>query len=691
MNKRGMVAAAAILFGLGAVAPADAAASAPHSHKAAASKPKPAPQSLQQQFFAKLDAGDADAAHQLAQKIGDRLIIKYERWAELSRGLAPASFAEISVFIRDNPDWPGQSGLKRQAEQSLMLEGTNTTIISWFVDHQPQTREGKLKLGDALRAAGRVEEGNALIRRSWVEDTYSATDEKLFFDKYGDIILAPDHILRIDRLLWRGQDDAVRRQMRHVSDDVQALAEARLRLQADNGGVDAALAKVPPRLREDPGLLYDRLRWARDKSNDAQAQEILLKPPPELIRPDLWWDEREIQVRHVIDDGNGDLAYKLASQHGLSGGSDYAQAEFLSGWVALRMLKKPDMALQHFDAVYHSAKYPTTQSRGAYWAARAAEETGDTVAATDWYIKSAENITTFYGQLAAAKLGAPELIHLPAEPTPTPDDKASFAKRDVVKLVEKLVQLGAPERIDPFVLRLAEQAGTGGNAVLVADLAKASGRLDLAVQVARKVQRDGIVLVDSGYPVLSQGGRHDDATELALVHALIRQESGFNSGAVSKAGAQGLMQLMPATAKAIAGKIGLPFAQARLTKDANYNVEIGRAFIGNVLSSFSGSYVLSIAAYNAGPGRVRQWLREMGDPRDGKLEAVDWIEMVPYSETRNYIQRVLEGLQVYRLRLNHGAGSPRFGSFASAPEAGSPWCLIACTAAAATPPAGHLD
>jgi soluble lytic murein transglycosylase len=687
VNRPGLTILAVLLLGLGAQSPALAAAS--HAHKAPARKAQ-ASLSLPQQFFAKLNAGDAAAAHELAQKIGDKLIVKYERWAELSRGLAPASFAEISGFIEQNPDWPGQAGLKRQAEEALMLEGGDGTIITWFQDHEPQTREGRLRLGDALRAVGRGEEGNALIRRSWVEDSFSPTDEKLFLDKYAEIIQAPDHILRIDRLLWREQDEAARRQMRHVSADMQALAEARLKLQADNGGIDAALARVPARLKDDPGLLYDRLRWARENGNDAQARDILLNPPSELIRPDLWWAEREIQARHAINEDNGDLAYRLVRNHGLSGGgSEFAEAEFLSGWIAFRMLSKPEVGLQHFDAVYRAARYPAGQARGAYWAGRAADAVGETVAATDWYIKSASSITTFYGQLAASRLGAAEMVRLPAEPQPSQADKAAFAKRDVVRLVQKLAQLGGVERIDPFILRLAEQAGTPGNAALVAELARSTGRTDLAVQVARKVQRDGIVLVDSGYPVLTMP-KSPGEPEAALIHALIRQESNFNAAAVSKAGAQGLMQLMPATAKSIATKLGLPFAASRLAKDPTYNMEIGQAFIGNVLNSFSGSYVLSIAAYNAGPGRVRQWLRDIGDPRDGKLETIDWIERVPFSETRNYIQRVLEGLQVYRLRLNHGTGSPRFGSFASAPEAGSPWCLIACTATA-VPVNGRLE
>ncbi len=690
---------------LGADAPAATTAN-PAKDKPAKAKPKPkaptkapakaatslADQPIYQQLFAELDAGKGAAAHDLAVRTGDPLLIKYDRWYELTRALAPASFTEISDFIRDNPDWPGQTMLRHQAEEALTLEGTDPVIIGWFEDHEPQTREGRIRLADALSADGHDAEAMAWLRRVWIEDPFVPADEKSFLDKYGRAIRAEDDIARLDRLLWRIQTDAARRQMRRVDDAHQAVALARLALQANTGGIDQALAKVPPALQRDPGLLYDRIHWNRLKGYNQQACDLLLNPPAELIRPDLWWNEREIQIRYAIAANDDALAYRLATGHGLTTGSDFVQAEFMTGWIAFRMMHKPDLALTHFAAGFAASKTSSGIARNAYWAGRAAEEIPDPVGATGWYVKAADDLTSFYGQLAAAKLALPEAVRLPPEPVPTAQQIAIFNEREVTKMVHRLVEVGAPDRIDPFLLRMAEIASSPQDAEQVAALARSAGRADLAVNVARRVQRDGILLVDSSYPILPPTIISDQGdAEPALIHALIRQESGFASTAVSKVGAQGLMQLMPATAKGVAAKLNLPFSPVRLLHDQGYNAQIGQAFMGSMLNNFSGSYLLSVAAYNAGPGRVRQWLQDIGDPRDGHMEAVDWIERVPYGETRAYIQRVLEALQIYRIRLNKGNAAMAFGSFAAEPAAGSPWCLIACSASVAAPLPVHVN
>ncbi len=683
--------------------PAAATATHPTKNKPVTAKPKTktavkpaaslADQPIYQQLFAKLDAGNGAAAHDLALRTGDPLLIKYDRWYELTRALAPASFTEISDFIRDNPDWPGQSMLRYQAEEALTLEGTDPVIIGWFEDHEPQTREGRIRLADAFAAAGRDAEALALLRRVWIEDPFVPNDEKSFLDKYGRAIRTEDDIARLDRQLWRGQSDAARRQLHRVDDGHQAVALARLALQASTGAVDQALAKVPADLQRDPGLLYDRIHWNRLKGFNQQACDLLLNPPAELIRPDLWWSEREIQIRYAIAANDDGLAYRLAIGHGLTTGTEYVQAEFMIGWVAFRMMHKPDVALTHFAAGFAASKTSSGIARNAYWAGRAAEEIPDPIGATGWYVKAADDLTSFYGQLAAAKLALPEAVRLPPEPVPTAEQIAVFNDREAAKMAHRLIEVGAPDRIDPFLLRMAEISSSPQDAEQIAALARSAGRADLAVNVARRVQRNGILLVDSSYPILPPTiiGESGDAAESALIHALIRQESGFATTAVSKVGAQGLMQLMPATAKSVAAKLKVPFSPVRLLHDQGYNAQLGQAFMGNVLNDFSGSYLLAVAAYNAGQGRVHQWLRDIGDPRDGHMEAVDWIERVPFGETRVYIQRVLEALQIYRIRLNKGNAAMEFGTFAAEPAAGSPWCLIACSASVATPLPVHVN
>lgn len=642
------------------------------------------PPEIYRQIFNRLDVGEAGEARELAKRSGDKLIQKYVLWADLTRSQSPASLDEIQEFIDQNPDWPGQSALRREAESAMTLELSNQAVIRWFKEREPVSREGKIRLAEALRASNRAAEADQWLRRAWIEDVFSAADENLFLERYRAALRPADQAAKLDRQLWRGQAEAATRQLKRVDPDVRTLGEARLKLQAAKGGVDKAVAAVPGRLQNDPGLLFDRIRWNRQKGNHQAARTLMLRAPADTVRPDLWWDERHLEIRDAMDEKAGATAYRLAAEHRLPPtAADYVQAEFLAGWIAFRLLDKPASALAHFQAVSAAATLPATRSRGAFWSARALDALGKTDEAVTWYVKAADAITTFYGQLAAVKLGQPQLVKLPADPMPKAAEREAFNGREIARLVRRLAELGEGDRTDSFIMRLGELSKTAEQGVLVTDLARAIGRIDLAVQIARRLQREGVILIESGYPVLPIAP--DTPAEPALIHALIRQESSFHTAAVSRAGAQGLMQLMPGTAKAVAAKLKLPFAPTRL-QEGEYNMQLGQAYLGEVLNGFSGSYVLSIAAYNAGPARVRQWLREMGDPRSGKIDVLDWIEQVPFTETRTYIQRVLEALQVYRLRLaGKGQRIATFGSFEPSANAAASWCLIACSAWA-TPP-----
>ncbi len=324
----------------------------------------------------------------------------------------------------------------------------------------------------------------------------------------------------------------------------------------------------------------------------------------------------------------------------------------MAGWIALVYLNEPADAYAHFVRMFATVSYPISVARGAYWAGRAAEGMNDAATAARWYEIAARNPTTFYGQLAIEKRGDAALFRMPQDPKPTPDDLKAFNARDLVLTIRSMGAIGQGTYVKPFFMTLLSRSTSTMEQAMIADLAQQVGRIDLGVRAGKYAARDGLVLVDMSYPTakFARTGR----VEPALLHALSRQESEFNPQAVSPVGARGLMQLMPYTAKRVAGTLSIAYNRDRLTSDMGYNVLLGSNYLQSLVQEFSGSYILAVAAYNAGEANVRNWLRQYGDPRIGEIDPVNWIELIPFSETRNYVQRVLESLQVYRYRLAPG-------------------------------------
>jgi soluble lytic murein transglycosylase len=600
-------------------------------------------------------AGDWAVAGQRAEKAQDRLLAKVLWWLNLSREGSGASFADISEFIAANPDWPSGLILRQHADEAT-VGVPDKTVSDWYDRFPPVTAAGKLRQAQIWINAGRDDDGKARIRDVWINSDLSVFEEKTLLQRYHGVLREEDHVARLDRLLWDGRADAARRMSPYVNADYRALAEARLKLAHLSRGIEKALAAVPAALQNDPGLLYERMRWRNRKGHADEAVAILDHAPEDLVRPIAWAAERQSLGRYALATGDVQLAYRLAARHGLSSGPVYAELEFLAGWVALRFLHESDRAYNHFVGLYEVVKLPVSVARASYWAGRAADAMGYDQLAATWYRTAAEHLTTYYGQLAATALGETKIDRALDEPTPSATESEAFDGQELVKVLRELAEIEASEYMRPFVLRLSELAKSPGEHALVAHLALQIDRPDLAITVAKKASYAGVVLLAEGYPLseLPPGG----SVEHPLVLAMTRQESAFDRGAVSSAGALGLMQVMPATAKHIARALRLRFDKRRLTTDRHYNVTIGRAYLDGLLGDFSGSYVLAIAAYNAGPSRVRQWIRDYGDPRSKDVDVIDWIESIPIGETRNYVQRVLENLQLYRLRMgNQSLGS----------------------------------
>lgn len=596
--------------------------------------------------LAALSHHDFALARTKAAETGDPVLIKLANWADYRMSGTHASFGEISRFLEKNPDWPDSRGLRINAENGIALSLPPSQVLAWLERYPPLTARGRMAQIAALDALGRHKDAAEAARAAWRQGNFSQSEEKEFYKRYHKDLTREDHAARLDRLIWGGRIFDAHRLLGLVDRDTRALAEARIALRRLDPGVDGALRRVPERLRNDPGLLYERLRWRRIKGRDAEAREILDHPPRNLIRPDLWWAERTIEVHRALANGEASVAYKLAANHGLTRGASYAEAEFLSGWIALRFLDKPATALKHFETLHAHVSYPVSVARGAYWAGRAAEAENDREAANAWYAKAAKYGTVFYGQLARVRIADVEPL---ADPAVSVEDAKTFAADELVHAARLAAR--SPDRtlMRPFLLRLVALAKTPAEHRLITALALHEGRPELAVAASKASAQHGVLLIDGAYPDrrLPSGA---DAIERDLTLAVMRQESAFDTQAVSSAGARGLMQLVGSTAKSVSRALKLPFNRERLLHDPDYNARLGVRYLGDLVDRFGGSYVLAIAAYNAGPARVRAWANAFGDPRRGALDVLDWIEMIPLPETRNYVQRVMENLEVYRAR-----------------------------------------
>ncbi len=621
----------------------------------------PADAKIAQTAFQAIKAGQWAKAEQTARESKDPMLLKLVHWLGLVREGVPVPYYGVARFYEENHHWPMQTQLRRRVEESIGPEVPPAAVLDWFHRHPPGSATGKMRYAEALMATGASERGKAILKDAWITGSFPKAQEAAILKRHGKLLAKEDHAQRLDRLLWDGKVEEARRLMWRVDPDKRALAEARLMLRHRQGNVDRLIARVPPELQRDSGLLYERVRWRRNKGKYLEAREIFDNPPKDLERADLWWQERAILARRGVREGHVGDAYRLVKDHGLSPAqtAPYADAEWLAGWIALRFLQDPERAIDHFKAMHGAVVYPVSKARGAYWIGRAAEAMKDPQESAKWYRAAATQSTVFYGQLAAAKLGQDSRIKLPVEPEPTASEVQEFKSHEIARAARLLHALGYTDEIRPFILQLAEVKDTPGWRRMAAALARALKREELAIQVAKRASRSGVELADSGYPIvrlpsLPADGKGRSTPESPLVFAVVRQESAFQVDAVSSAGARGLMQLMPKTASDTARALNLTFAPDRLS-DPEYNLKLGQAYLRDMIADFNGSYVLALAAYNAGPKRARDWLKAHGDPRAGVDNAVDWIEMIPFEETRNYVQRVMENLQVYRLKGNGGS------------------------------------
>ena len=597
-------------------------------------------------------------ALKISKKSRDQIVYNLVNYLYLKRTANQASFYDYSSFINNNPDFPRISRLRYLAEHKINLK-TNTpkTFIKWFGDKEPLSDFGKIKLGEIYILQGNIEKGSSLIKDGWIKAKLSKSDLRYLRKKYKNIITVSDNIKRADWHAWEGKHWDVQRMLRYLPKDETALYKARQLLMSRSYGVDSAISKVPNKFKNDIGLKYDRLKWRRRRGRVDSSLEILFnipKNPDKLVRPDKWWKERAILARSLIYKKKYAKAYKVSSNHSLTEGQDLAEAEWLSGWIALTFLNDPHMALNHFKNFYNNVGYPISLSRGAYWIAKTYKKLNNKEKSKKWYVEASKYPNTYYGQLAFVEIN-------PGEPFSLDDQKKvsekyinEFNKSSLIRIVRLLKELDKTKFSKDFIKHLALLNIEKGSEILAGKLAIEVGRYDYAIQVAKRASYEKRFFNEINYPLIKTPKivNSKSMPKPELVLAVIRQESEFDQRANSYVGAKGLMQLMTYTAKLVAKQARLPYSKSRLTADPDYNLKLGSYYLASLLEEYEGSYPFALSAYNAGPKRVKYWKKINGNPQKGSIDYVDWIELIKFKETRNYVQRVLENVNVYRYIIN---------------------------------------
>lgn len=604
--------------------------------------------------------------------VGDAVL----EWRRLTAN-SGASFDQLSRFLMANKGWPDGDTMRKRAEKAISLDSYDPQrTLAYFQAYPPQTASGQLRYALALNATGRREDAAAAVRRAWTSGPLDDYETSRALSMFPGAITLADHDARMDRLLWSGATAAAGRQLAFTSPDKRAVFAARLAMR--NASVDAAFqasaaeSANPSLTRTDAGYITDKATWLRKAGRVGEAR-ALLAAPRSLAKaptdPEEWLETLLTNARQASDGGDKSTAYNIARQLDdafpagtviretpLGVRDDYTSLAWLAGQLAYRDLRRPAEAVRLYRAYGEAARSAQTRTKGFYWAGRAALAAGDSGTANAHFADAAQHYDQFYGQLALERLNRPQ-----PKPTPDPtiqvsnDDRREFEDDRLVRAARALGEIGAWREQSLFLRALAQKATSPADHVLAGRLASQIGRPDLGVMIGRSAQANSLDAVEvSGFPTVRVPAGHE--SNWTFIHAITRQESQFDRQAVSHAGARGMMQLMPGTAREVAGKLGMSYDAGSLTTDTNYNMMLGSTYFQQMLRYFGGSYPLAVAAYNAGPGNVNKWLRANGDPRGGGIEMVDWIEAIPIFETRNYVQRVLENAVVYDT-LRDGSGS----------------------------------
>ncbi len=599
-----------------------------------------------------------NSALKSTEKVKDAEFRKLVKWMYLKTTRNAASFNEYKKFIEQNDYYPRINRIRYLAEEKIYLRNNSpTSIINWFEKYPPLGGLGKIKLAEAYLEQGRTDKVKELVKEGWITAEIRKNDLGYYRAKFKKFLTSEDHIKRADYLAWERKYWDLKRMLKYLPSDQRALYNARQILMSNSYGVDNAISKVPQYLKKDPGLEFDRLRWRNRRGRLDGSLEILYqnanKTETQMVRPDKWWEQRESVTRSLIYKKRYKTAYKVASEHSLSSGPSFAEAEWLSGWIALTFLNSPEYAINHFQNFYNNVGYPISLARGAFWLGESYEKLNDSEKAKKYFSDASKYPMTYYGQLAFNKINPGGNFELKDESFFDKDYEKIFKKNKLIKHVVLLHELNASQYAKDILKHLAELDIEKGSEVLAAELSTSVERYDFAIQISKKASYEKRFYNKYNYPVIATPKKVNNKImpKQEIVLAIIRQESEFDRKANSWAGARGMMQLMKYTAKTVAKQAKLPYSISRLTQDPEYNIKLGSYYFNGLLEDYNGIFPFAIAAYNAGPNRVKTWRRVNGDPSKGEISYINWIEQIRFEETRNYVQRVLENINVYKYIL----------------------------------------
>ena len=580
-------------------------------------------------------------------------------WMYLKTTGNGATFNDYKNFIEQHSDYPRINRIKYLAEQKIYLRNNSpTSIINWFQKNPPLGGLGKIKLAEAYLEQGKTTEVMKLIKEGWATAEISKNNLGYYRAKFKKFLTSEDHLKRADYLAWEKKYWDLKRMLKYLPKDERALYNARQILMSNSYGVDNAISKVPTHLKNDPGLEYDRLKWRNRRGRLEGSLEILFKnsnkTETQMIRPDKWWEQRKSVARTLIYKKRYKTAYKIASEHSLSAGPSFAEAEWLSGWIALSFLNSPEYAINHFENFYNNVGYPISLARGAYWLGTTYKTLENKELSFKYFSEGAKFPMTYYGQLSFNEVKPGENFELIDQSSYDKEYEKEFNKNILIKHIILLKELDATKYTKDIIKHLATLNVDKGSEVLAARLSSNIERYDFAIQISKQASYEKRFFNKYNYPIISTPKEINKKKmpNSEVVLAIIRQESEFDRKANSWAGARGMMQLMKYTAKVVAKQAKLPYSISGLTTDPEYNIKLGSYYFNSLMLDYNGIYPFAIAAYNAGPNRVKTWRRINGDPSKGDLSYVNWVELIRFKETRNYVQRVIENINVYKYMLN---------------------------------------
>ena len=603
---------------------------------------------------------DYAKARSLAAEMKDATARSLAEWYYFDAEDPLVSIEAADRFLDLHPEWPSVAKIQTHVEKRMTWTLAPSTVLAFFESRDPITGEGKLQLARAQFATGSAEAGELHLKDAWINNNFTLPDEQRLLSNYGGRLTVEDHTKRADRLLWAREATTAKRVFPRLGSAERRRAEARAALLLAGADARRIYEHLSAEDRADPGVMLAAVRYFRRNEEEPRAIAIARGAPTDaaaLRNPKRWWEEQNLLMRWALKNRQYADAYAMASHHALAPGTaEFAEAEFNAGWIALRFLNEPARAETHFAALTAKVSAPISISRGWSWLARAAEARGEAGIAATRYGKAAEQIYTFYGQLAAEKIGGAALTATFEEsPVATAEEKAKFGSRPAVAALRMLTDIRDDRAFLIFAYHIDDALASRGEFRELADLAMRMNAPHVAVRAGKVAVRTGSFAPDIAYPDISVPSSATRFAPAEVILGLSRQESEFNPRAYSRAGARGMMQLIPTTAQATARKEGLKYNRAALLDDPQYNMTIGSAHLSHLITRFNGSWIMTFAGYNAGVNRVDQWVQSYGDPRSPGVDPLDWIEQIPFEETRNYVQRVLENSQIYRSRLTKGA------------------------------------